>query len=702
MDLISTKWIIHLLLCGLFYGVSCNSVEQKIYINLNDTVPCVRLLNATHQIGCQSSLGGDVGVIHFLESEQNLEYVLTTGNNPPYMVILESHLFNRDVMMKLKNGSSRIAGVAVIKPNSNPVGAFSPHTTCPNENTGVYSESYDPALAHCNGTMWNPNGNGLSYEEFSFPIFSLKDDNGTEVIRQCYMDHNRAVNGSVPVYPLCAMELSSHMSAVTDTVTCMRRSDTSGLSLNPEQVCDPLGNYNVWGATKGLNNSASGHSENETVVIAAARLDSRAFFHGISLGADSGTSGFITLLAAAGALANVTREAPPPRTILYAFFQGESFDYIGSSRMVYDMQGDKFPIDLDNIHSLVEIGQVGLHASEGLWVHTDPVSRRNASIETEVKNLTDIFRSVATSLNISLGEPDVSQPLPPASFQRFLRAQPIPGVVLTDHRTSFTNSFFESMYDNAEYLNLTFPAGLTPEEQFNYVTDTAKGLAKVATLAARTLYRQAGGAEERLAGINADELTVAHMLYGFLIQTKNPWFEAIVSPEDLPALRAFPPEHYVGVNFNSNSSTKLVSYVFINLTGTAVNVSRENCSSSGKFEDAADSTDMNSYTWVRGVTPPNATEPAGYCVRSTTRLARAESPAFLLGEFNSSTYSTWSESRWKKINARIFLVAGHDLEMLTLGVGLAVLLVSLLITFFVNAKADFLFSSGREPANATY
>jgi hypothetical protein len=29
---------------------------------------------------------------------------------------------------------------------------------------------------------------------------------------------------------------------------------------------------------------------------------------------------------------------------------------------------------------------------------------------------------------------------------------------------------------------------------------------------------------------------VAHMLYGFLIQTKNPWFEAIVSPEDLPAL----------------------------------------------------------------------------------------------------------------------------------------------------------------------
>ena len=44
----------------------------------------------------------------------------------------------------------------------------------------------------------------------------------------------------------------------------------------------------------------------------------------------------------------------------FCFHRQESFDYIGSSRMVYDMEGDRFPIDLDNIHSLVEIGQVFL------------------------------------------------------------------------------------------------------------------------------------------------------------------------------------------------------------------------------------------------------------------------------------------------------------------------------------------------------
>ena len=47
------------------------------------------------------------------------------------------------------------------------------------------------------------------------------------------MDHNLVVNGSMPGYPLCAMQLSSHMHAVTDTVTCMRRSDSSAFSLNP-------------------------------------------------------------------------------------------------------------------------------------------------------------------------------------------------------------------------------------------------------------------------------------------------------------------------------------------------------------------------------------------------------------------------------------------------------------------------------------
>lgn len=72
---------------------------------------------------------------------------------------------------------------------------------------------------------------------------------------------------------------------------------------------------------------------------------------------------------------------------------------------------------------------------------------------------------------------------------------------------------------------------------------------------------------------------------------------------------------------------------------------------------------MYTYTWVQGAAPPNATDREGYCVRSTVHRSKAVSPAFDLQEFTSTDYSTWTESRWKTIKGRIFLVASHELEV---------------------------------------
>lgn len=48
------------------------------------------------------------------------------------------------------------------------------------------------------------------------------------------------------------------------------------------------------------------------------------------------------------------------------------------------------------------------------------------------------------------------------------------------------------------------------------------------------------------------------------------------------------------------------------------------------------------------------------------------------------------------------MIALRLMQMLTLGVGFGVLLTSLLLTYIVSSKADILFSSEREPSNATY
>lgn len=108
------------------------------------------------------------------------------------------------------------------------------------------------------------------------------------------------------------------------------------------------------------------------------------------------------------------------------------------------------------------------------------------------------------------------------------------------------------------------------------------------------------------------------------------------------------------------------------------------------------------YSWVQGPWNSNKTERLPRCVRSTVRLARALSPAFELSQWSSTEYSTWAESRWKDIQARIFLIASRELEFITLIVGFSVLAFSLVVTYCINAKADVLFVAPREPGAVSY
>uniref|UniRef100_A0A250YKV1 Nicastrin n=1 Tax=Castor canadensis TaxID=51338 RepID=A0A250YKV1_CASCN len=684
------------LLAGLCRG---NSVERKIYIPLNKTAPCVRLLNATHQIGCQSSISGDTGVIHVVEKTEDLQWVLTDGPNPPYMVLLEGKLFNREIMEKLKGRTSRIAGLAVTLDKPNSTLGFSPSVQCPNDGFGVYSNSYGSEFAHCKETLWNSVGNGLAYEDFSFPIFLLEDENETKVIKQCYQDHNLSLNGSAPTFPLCAMQLFSHMHAVISTATCMRRSFIqSTFSINPEIVCDPLSDYNVWSMLKPVNTSGTLEPD-DRVIVAATRLDSRSFFWNVAPGAESAVASFITLLAAAEALHKAPDVSTLPRNVMFVFFQGETFDYIGSSRMVYDMEKGKFPVRLENIDSFVELGQVALRTSLDLWMYTDPMSQKNESVQNQVEDLlATLERSGVGVPTVVLKRLNQSWALPPSSLQRFLRARNISGVVLADHFGSFNNRYYQSIYDTAENINVSYPEWLSPEEDLDFVTDTAKALADVATVLGRALYELAGGTNFNHT-VQADPHTVTRLLYGFLVRANNSWFQSILRQDLRSYLGDGPLQHYIAVSSPTNT-TYVVQYALANLTGKVIDLTREQCQDPSKVPN--ENKDLYEYSWVQGPLNSNETDRLPRCVRSTARLARALSPAFELSQWSSTEYSTWTESRWKDIRARIFLIASKELEFITLMVGFGILVFSLIVTYCINAKADVLFITPREPGAVSY
>ncbi|NWV25468.1 NICA protein, partial [Origma solitaria] len=551
---------------------------------------------------------------------------------------------------------------------------------------GVYSERYGPQFAHCSGSVWNPGGDGLSYEEFHFPIFLLQDHNETQVIKECFWAHNAPRAGAPPQFPLCSMQLQSHMHAASSTVSCMRRSSLqSTFSINPEIVCDPLLDYNVWSSLHPINSSGRLDPSKE-VILVASRMDSHSFFWNVAPGAEGAMSGMVAALAAAQALHEAPGAQKLPRNVVFVFFQGETFDYIGSSRMVFDMEQEKFPVRLENIHAFLELGQVALRNNSMLWMHTDPVSRRNESVEPQVQDLLAALHRSSSGSGVSVREPGFSQGLPPSSFQRFLRARPIPGVLLADHQTEFRNRYFQSRFDTAESIGVRYPEGLSPEEQLEFVTDTAKALAEVGTFVARALFTLAGGAEGT-ESIRADPSTVSRMLYGFLIQTNNSWFQSIIKP-DLKGILGDTPQHYVAVSSPVNT-TYLVQFVLANLTGSRVNFSREECQNPEKIPGSQP--ELYEYSWIQGSLIPNSTSRVPFCVRSGARLAKALSPAFELRQWSSREYSTWTESRWKEIRARIFLVASPELELLTLAVGISVLLLSLFCTYIINAKAELLF-----------
>ena len=74
--------------------VNCNEnarVKNKIYYTVDASKgfhPCFRRANGTHQFGCQTDLGGNIGVVHLI-SKQNetddINWVTKDGSHDPYI-----------------------------------------------------------------------------------------------------------------------------------------------------------------------------------------------------------------------------------------------------------------------------------------------------------------------------------------------------------------------------------------------------------------------------------------------------------------------------------------------------------------------------------------------------------------------------------------------------------------------------------------
>ncbi|XP_066955475.1 nicastrin [Macrobrachium rosenbergii] len=674
------------LLLSLFFATSgSNRVKEKIYDKIQSDMACFKRFNGTHEIGCTSRFNGNIGVIHAINNRSDLDWVLDKGPHHPYMLALTPEFLTVSNLRDAQD-SGKVSGVVVLvhegfDPEKMLTSGFSGDYPCPNEEYGLYNHSSDTEYtSYCQKNPWNPPGSALLYSNWDFPIFLIDNQTSVDNIISCYEEFNAPKDGEPRSWPLCALELKSHMFGTTNTEVCMRRATLPSL-FSTVNFCDPLYDFNLWGTVKPMN--ASEDLADQSVIIVAARMDAASMYDNISPGVASAVAGLVTLMSTAEAINRHREEimaAESNKNIMFILYQGETWDYIGSSRMVWDMEKGEFPfqrqedmsdqmsqINFTHIDYFIEISQVGKMEEKRLYLHTDPVSNSDPEINLQTGVLVTAFNMSASnsSSGIVFERAPEEAPLPPASFQSFLKHVNISGLVIADHKESFKNKFYQTVFDDHRNIK-------------------GEVLADVASVLATTLYTMV---TREYKEIIADKNFTGDLLHCYSVNASCPMFKdfgGYLLKNEMNDGK--PAKMYVNVKRGETGRTYVTSNIFARVMGEEVDMNETECKADSFYQ-------IYQYCYLPRVSN-------GTCYRTTARKTEAMSPAFMIEDYDwqSGMYSTWAESGWQAIDAMLFLRPSVVEEVALVCGGVVSIVTSFALVHFMNSRSDLLFGLPTPPA----
>lgn len=659
--------------------VAGERLQDKMYSPIQGAA-CFRRMNGTHSTGCTSAFGGSVGVLHMIESVSDFSFVLNNPPAPPYTLIVPPTLFTRENIMSMLNGAKgNVAGILLIN-NSTNLTSFSQESRCPNQYGGLLKEQ--TCDANRPEFSWNPFGTGLLLENFPFPIYYVKDDADIRQIVECYHTFNKHDVENQHKRSLCSVEIKTFMSAAVSSEVCIRRSNYMYYS-KPMRYCDPLQGHNVYTTLFSREVVAERQEDPapaEDFIVVATRMDTTSMFDGLGVGAMDSLLPFVTGISVAHTLNRLLPRNTSPTNVLFMFFNGESYDYIGSQRLVYDLEKGLFPanvtqtrpIAMEDIKLLIDIGS--LDNPNGIAVYrynTFPLADQ----------LAKLFKKYIDRGNFEINSHDkFTKNLPPTSSQSFLRQNlTFPAVILYSDLNK--NHFYHSVYDderNIRYKYLNTSKDFSDLRELStwtgYPIDSVQmAIRNVSTMISFSLYELLTG-REMLATQGANPYLIDELLYCFMRSAKCPLFKAATQPDGFVA-NDKPPQRYISVSGSMAVEAKVWTFRVLGLlVGDRTNEAAANCT-------------LLPLSWYAGY------DGNGACYRTKQNFSDAYSPAFDMDDYDwaSGRYSTWTESTWREINARIFLKPSIAHEAYTLSIGVAVLFVSFVLVFLISSRSDILF-----------
>ncbi|CAF1291372.1 unnamed protein product [Adineta steineri] len=610
-------------------------VADQMYVSFDRARYCVRHLNGTHEIGCQSSMRGNSGRMYMIDNENEFNSYLkdskTIDSSNSFIIALNIELFNSEYVDKLMNRlDSKLNGLVIyLKSNLSRPKDFSHDDQCPNHRQSYY-------LNQTETVHWNPKGTGLFFRSFPFPIVLLDEKDDYERLDKFYRQFYNTQSS-----PTCGLEVKAFQSAAHTSKTCMRRNEISHSLLDAvDGFCDPVGGLNIYSKLPDSLTLVPKQRQPKSVVLILATTDSFQMFlkaQGTTGGAQQPATALITFLALAHVIGQEQKEFnKQDKEIIFVTLDGDALDYSASFRFLFDMNNDYFPagdkneqrIKIEHIHSIIEFQSLSFSNNLSLYAYPSSPSIINETfIATLLENNPMITRMNANS------------PLPPASSQIF--------------------------------------------QQYNTTTEFSQWIKSIVEPLAQTLLDSYVG--NNITNVTIEQEIINNLVYCVLKNVNCPLIHNVSNQSIGNSFDAFEQTSLpFSINTYPTATTptfpfvqNILSYFLRDREYDKQNITETKC-----LEQKNNDT-LRLYRYVGGYAPSIMPEQnySGYCVRSYLRYASSSSPAFSIDNYDLSqtTYPAWTESRWTTFTLRLFIIPTRTHEIVTLVIGILLLSISFIV-----------------------
>ena len=336
-------------------------VANRMYISFDRARYCVRRMNATHEIGCQSGTKGNSGRMYMIDNEQELDSFIQNSNIiksfPSFIIFLNVNLFTTSSVNKLITRlDTQLNGLLLyLTSNLTRPTDFSHDDSCPNNRDTYY-------LNQTQKIDWNRQGTGLFFRSFPFPIMLIDEEDDYKKLVEYYQKFNSSTST-----PACGLELQTFQSAAHTSKTCMRRNlITHSLIDAQETYCDPINGLNIYSKLPQSLTITPNKRQPKSVILILTTTDSFQMFlktKGPTGGAQQPATGLLLFLTLAHLIGQEQNEFNQQnKEILFVTLDGDALDYSASFRFMFDMESGYFPsgdkneerIQVEHIHSVIE------------------------------------------------------------------------------------------------------------------------------------------------------------------------------------------------------------------------------------------------------------------------------------------------------------------------------------------------------------